>query len=68
MKTQVYNLENVLQRNIRTDSARESSFFEAQILNIFLLSTNNGGAFVSSMCITIFPKSSGHVTEISKIH
>ena len=42
------NLENVLQRNFRTNRARKCILgnLEAKILKIYLLDANHGGAFV----------------------
>ena len=52
------NLENVLQRNLRTERAGSAflEHLEAQIWKVFLLSANLGGSFVSSIYVSLCPK------------
>ena len=49
------NLENVLQRNLRTDRAREYIFRVSGGINFenFSLSANHGGAFMGSLCVPV---------------
>ena len=55
------NLENVLQRNLRADGARECVFtaIGGTILKIYLLGGNHGGAFVDSIYVPVCPKKFG---------
>ena len=52
------NLENVLQRNLRADRARECIFrvFGGTILKVYPLDGNHGGAFVNSIYVPVCPK------------
>ena len=52
------NLENVLQRNLRADRARESTFreFGSTILKMYPLGAIYGGAFVDSIYVPIWKK------------
>ena len=52
------NLTNVLQSCLRTESAGECIFRASgeQILKTFLLSDNNGGAFVGLIYVPVCPK------------
>ena len=53
------NLENVLQRNLRTDRARECIFRTsggAQILKTYPVDVNHGGVVVGSMYVMVCPK------------
>ena len=52
------NLENHLERHLRTDRTGECilEHLEAQIWKIFSLSDNHGGAFVGLMYVPICPK------------
>ena len=53
------NLENALQRNLRTDRTGGKAFLEhleAQMFKIFRLSANHGDTFVGSMYVPVCPK------------
>ena len=52
------NLENVLQKNLRTDRAREFIFrvFGDKNFEKYPLGTNHCGAFLRSMSVLICPK------------
>ena len=52
------NLENVLQKNLITDRARECIFraFGDTILKMYLLGTLHGGAFMVLMYALVCPK------------
>ena len=52
------NLENALQRNLRTEDRGKAflEHLEAQMFKIFRLSANHGDTFVGSMYVPVCPK------------
>ena len=61
------NLENVLQRNLRTDRASKCIFRVSggtQILEIYPFGSNHGGTLMGSMFVPASPKNSRYVADL----